>query len=84
MFFGIFILTRLLFIGVIIMIMGYVFGRFSQNKTLTTLTKIAAVLLIVLFAGSNMFFFGSRARARANWNGNHPCNSWQTDSVHKR
>lgn len=84
MFFGIFILSRLLFIGVIIMIMGYVFGRFSQSKTLTTLTKVAAVLLIVLFAGSNMFFFANRARVRANWNGQHPYNTCQADSAYKR
>lgn len=81
MFFGIFIFSRLLFIASIVLVMGYVFGRFSQNRTLTTLAKIASVLLIVLFIGSNAFFFRGRAYARAY--DHRACPARQTDSAGK-
>jgi hypothetical protein len=32
-----------------VFILGYVFGNFSQKKELTTLTKVASILVIVLF-----------------------------------
>ena len=54
---AIFILTRLLFIASIVFIMGYVFGNFSKNATLTKLTKVSAVLVLVAFIAGNIFFF---------------------------
>lgn len=67
MFFGI-ILTRILFIAGMVFIIGYVFGSFSKSKTLTVLTKIAAILTIVLFISSNILFFRFRAWGH-DWHG---------------
>jgi hypothetical protein len=58
--FGIIILLRVLFITCMVFILGYVFGGFSRNPTLTVFTKIAAILAIVLFIGTNVFFMRSR------------------------
>ena len=56
MFFGI-ILARLLFVASMVFIIGYVFGSFSKSKTLTVLTKIATILAIVFFIGTNIMIF---------------------------
>lgn len=56
MFFGIFILIRVLFIAAMVFIIGYVFGNFSARSVLKTITKVAAILVIVLFLASNAFF----------------------------
>lgn len=57
--FALFIIIRILFIACIILVIGYVFGNFSKSKALTTLTKVASILLIVLFAGAAAFSFRS-------------------------
>lgn len=65
MFIGLLILIRVLFAASMVFIIGYVFGSFSKNGTLSVITKIAAILVIVLFIGSNIFAFrftGSRWR----------------------
>ena len=65
MFIGLLILIRVLFVACMVFIIGYVFGSFSRNTTLKVITKIAAVLVIVLFIGANIFAFrftGSRWR----------------------
>lgn len=51
--FGIIIFIRILFGVCMIFIIGYVFGGFSKNPALVTLTKIAAILAIVLFIAAN-------------------------------
>ncbi len=51
-----FIVSRLLFIASMVFIIGYVFGPFSRNNTLRTITKIASILAVVLFIGMNIFF----------------------------
>lgn len=56
MFFGLIIL-RILFVACMVFILGYVFGNFSKNRTLTVFTKIAAITAIVLFVATNVFFF---------------------------
>jgi len=55
--FGIIILTRVLFIACMVFIIGYVFGNFSTKPALRTVTKIASILVIVLFIASNVLFF---------------------------
>jgi len=47
--FGIIILIRVLFAASMVFIIGYVFGGFSKKATLRTITKIASILVIVLF-----------------------------------
>ncbi len=65
MFIGLLILIRVLFAACMVFIIGYVYGSFSKNTTLKVITRIAAVLIIVLFIGANIFAFrftGSRWR----------------------
>jgi hypothetical protein len=65
MFIGLLILIRVLFAASMVFIIGYVFGSFSKNTILKVITKIAAVLVILLFIGANIFAFrstGSRWR----------------------
>jgi len=56
MFFPFIIIVRLLFAASMVFIIGYVFGGFSKKRSLTRLTKVAAILLIVLFVAANLFF----------------------------
>ena len=58
-----FVFTRILFIASMVFIFGYVFGNFSKNRTLVTITKVAAILSLVLFLSTNIFLFRAR-----NWN----------------
>jgi hypothetical protein len=66
MFFGFFILTRILFVASMVFIIGYVFGNFSKNKTLAGITKVASILVILLFFSSNIFMFRA-----GRWMGDH-------------
>jgi low affinity Fe/Cu permease len=65
MIFALIILTRILFIACMVFIIGYVFGSFSKNRTLTVLTKVAAILTIVLFLATNAAFL----RGGGRWHG---------------
>ena len=47
--FPLFILLRVLFIAAMVFIIGAIFGNFSQRRTLSIFSKIAAILVIVLF-----------------------------------
>ena len=58
MFFGI-ILLRILFIASMVFVFGYIFGNFANNATLKTITKIAAVVLLVSFVATNIVMFRS-------------------------
>ena len=49
------ILTRVLFVASMVFIVGYVFGGFSKNPTLSTISKVAVILAIVLFIANNIF-----------------------------
>jgi hypothetical protein len=40
-----------------VFVIGYVFGNFSKNATLTTITKVASIMAIVLFISANIFPF---------------------------
>jgi hypothetical protein len=57
MFIGLLILIRVLFAASMVFIIGYIYGSFSKNTTLKVITKIAAILVIVLFIGANIFTF---------------------------
>lgn len=51
--FAIIMIVRVLFGVCMVFIIGYVFGGFSKNPTLASLTKVAAILAIVLFIAAN-------------------------------
>ena len=75
-----FILSRVLLVASLVFIIGYVFGNFSKNRTLTRITKVASVLLVVMFIGMNIAFgrFAARNGMRnpAAWG----CQNQQADS----
>ncbi|MBC9930919.1 hypothetical protein [Chitinophaga qingshengii] len=48
------ILIRILFAASMVFIIGYIFGGFSRKRTLATISKVAAILVIVLFIGMNV------------------------------
>ncbi len=56
MFFPFIIIVRLLFAACMVFIIGYIFGGFSKKRSLTLLTKVAAILVVVLFVAANIFF----------------------------
>ena len=64
-----FILSRILFVASMVFIIGYVWGNFSRSRALTRLTKVATILAIVFFIGTNIFFarmrFGNGPRHNA-------------------
>jgi len=77
MFFS-FILIRILFAASMVFIIGYVFGNFSKKPVLATITKVAAILAIVLFISVNILSIRS-----AHWHHNYR-NNWsncQRDST---
>ncbi len=47
--FPLFIVLRVLFVACMVFIIGAIFGNFSQRRTLAVFSKIAAILVIVLF-----------------------------------
>ncbi|WP_207511022.1 hypothetical protein [Longitalea luteola] len=47
--FPLFIVLRVLFVACMVFIIGAIFGNFSQRRTLAIFSKIAAILVIVLF-----------------------------------
>lgn len=57
-----FIVSRVLFVASMVFIIGYVFGGFRQRPAITTITRIASILVVVLFIG--MSIFAGRAAAR--------------------
>jgi hypothetical protein len=77
MIFG-FIFLRLLFIACMVFIIGYVFGPFSRNRTLTVITKVSAILALVLFMATSAFFF----RFGGGWRGGHQAGGHYRSCVH--
>ena len=53
--FPLFIVSRILFIASMVFIIGAIFGNFSQRRTLAIFSKIAAILVIVLFFATTGF-----------------------------
>jgi len=81
MFFPI-VLIRILFAACMVFIIGYVFGNFSKNATLTTITKTSSILVIALFIAANIFFFRFGWH-RQPFSGKYNC-AWQVDSTSKK
>ena len=79
--FGIIILIRVLFAACMVFVIGYVFGNFSKNTTLTTITKFASILAIVLFISSNVFFIRFSGWRHGNFNHEYGCYDHQHDST---
>jgi hypothetical protein len=67
------IVSRILFVASFVLIIGYVFGNFSRNRTLTRLTKVGSILALVMYIGMNIFFArfafrnGARQHAAYGW-----------------
>jgi uncharacterized membrane protein len=51
--FGFIIIIRILFVACMVFIIGYIFGGFSKKPALVTISKVAAILIIVLFIAAN-------------------------------
>jgi len=60
------------------------FGNFSKNATLTTITKIASILAIVLFISANIFFFRFGGFRYHNYNQKNNCSWYQRDTTISR
>lgn len=58
------IIVRILFVACMVFVIGYIFGGFSKKPVLTTLSRVATILVIVLFIAANAFLmrfaFGHR------------------------
>jgi len=50
------ILLRILFVACMVFIIGYVFGGFSKKPMLRRITRVATILIIVLFMITNVLF----------------------------
>lgn len=76
-----FILSRVLFVASMVFIIGYVFGGFRHSPAIRTITKVASILVVVLFIGMNIF--ARRAAARNGyWHpGVHECHYPYRDST---
>ncbi|WP_157097958.1 hypothetical protein [Niabella ginsenosidivorans] len=79
MFITFFIISRILLIACFVLILGYLFGSFAHHKTLTVLTKIAAILLLTGFIISNIFIFRFR-QGNPRFNDRHCWAHQQADS----
>jgi len=74
------ILSRVLFATCMVFIIGYVFGSFSKKPVLTSITKVATILAIVLFIATSVFSFrGGGWRGVAD--GKYHCSFYQKDST---
>ncbi|GAA4318947.1 hypothetical protein [Compostibacter hankyongensis] len=49
------IILRVLFIACMVFIIGYVFGSFSKKPALRTITRVATILVILIYIGMNIF-----------------------------
>jgi len=83
--FPLFIVSRILFIACMVFIIGAVFGNFSQRRTLAIFSKIAAILVIVLFFATTGFAmrFGGWGKYRGHYY-NERCERLHSDSTINR
>lgn len=69
--FAFIIFLRILFAACMVFVIGYIFGGFSKRPVLAGITKVAAILAIVLFIGTNLmlnrFAFAQRHGGPGNW-----------------
>lgn len=83
--FGIIILIRILFAACMVFVIGFVFGNFSKNPTLATITKVASILAIVLFISANVFLFRfGGGWHRGNFKGGNTCGWFQADTTRNK
>ncbi len=77
---GILIVSRILVAVCLVFILSYIFSSSAKSATFTLFTKIAAILMVVLFIATNILIFrGGRIRDRRsihNW-GYDRCDSTQ-------
>ncbi len=84
--FAFIIILRILFAASMVFIIGYIFGGFSKRPVLKTISKVAAILVIVLFIGVNVglmrFAFGHHDGRYGGWR----CNEreWRDHRVEER
>ncbi|CAL1516453.1 hypothetical protein [Chitinophaga sp. MM2321] len=71
MIFPFIIIIRILFVACMVFIIGYVFGGFSKKRGLTVITKVAAILAIVLFISANVILM------RFAWHHNDGKDNWR-------
>ncbi|RBL92778.1 hypothetical protein [Chitinophaga flava] len=62
MIFPFLILLRILFAACMVFIIGYIFGGFSRKRVLANISKVAAILVIVLFIGMNVLLMRAAFR----------------------
>jgi len=79
--FGLVILIRVLFVACMVFIIGYVFGNFSKSTALTTITRVASILAIVLFISANIFVFRWGNWCNGDFNGRNQCGWYQRDTT---
>ena len=77
------IIIRILFAACMVFIIGYVFGGFSKNTSLKIITKIAAILIIVLFIAVNGLFMRSYS-GHGRFHGWNRWNSCDSTQVHQK
>ena len=77
------IIIRILFAASTVFIIGYVFGGFSRNASLKVITKIAAILIIVLFIAVNGLFMRSYF-GRGHFHGGNHWNSCDSTQVQRQ
>lgn len=82
--FAFIIFIRVLFVACMVFILGYIFGSFGKRPVLKTISRIAAILVIVLFIAMNILFV--RAAISGGWHrgpwqegGRHGCGPWQQE-----
>jgi hypothetical protein len=76
-----FIVSRVLLVASLVFIIGYVFGNFSRSRTLTRITKVASILLVVLFIGMNIAFGRFAARHGMRHHAPYGCEHQKSDST---
>jgi len=79
--FPLIILTRILFAACMVFVIGYVFGNFSKRKTLSTLSRVAAILAIVLFFVANGLAMRFGGWHRGDHGQHNHCYNMQKDSA---
>lgn len=72
------IFIRILFVACMVFIIGSIFGSFSQRPALKVISKVAAIVVIVLFIGMNIHG-GPRGGYASN--GQYECPFQEQDSI---
>ena len=79
--FGFIIFLRISFAACMVFVIGYVFGSFAKNATLNVLSKIAAILAIVIFITTNVALMRFGHHGWFRYGAREHCEYYQKDSV---